>query len=1025
MKLTELRKKGKAMYRKIGLLLLILCFFAISAPSSYLKAGQTKNVLVLHSYHKGLGWTDRITQGIGSALHSSDQDIELYFEYMDTKRIHDAQYSQKLYELYRHKFRNRRFDVIISSDDHAFNFLLAHHQELFPDTPIVFCGVNDFKDSMLVGHNLITGVVESFDIKGTIDVALQLHPNAKEVFVIVDKTLSGRIVKEMVTKAIPYFKDVLKFTFLEDLDMSEVLERVKNLPTDSIVFLISLVIDKSGKTFSFQKSCALISQNSSVPIYSHSDAYLGHGLVGGKLNCGDAQGKMAGEMALRILHGEKVKDIPVVKKSPNRYVFDYHQMQRFGIKLSSLPKGSTVINRPYSFYSKHKRLVWSVIASIAGLVLIILILSTNIIKRRRAERTLRESEEKYRSLVESTEDSIYLVDRDGTYLFVNKKHLSRLGSPADKVIGKTYGEFHSLDDTKEFVGKLEEVFETGETIQLEHRSVRDDRYFLRTLSPIKDPDGNTTSVTVVSKDITERKQAEEALQKSEAQKKAILDASIDVIRLVDKDMKVIWANKTTTTELKAAPEQLVGRFCYEAVAGRDIPCSGCPTKKALKSGKTEHALIHHKELKGIKEESYWDDYAVPVKNESGDIINLIQISRNITDRKKAEEEKERLEAQLHRAQKMEAMGLLAGGVAHDLNNILSGIVSYPELLLMDLPEDSPLKKPIKIIQESGMRAADVVEDLLTIARGVATGKEALNLNTIVTEYLESPEYQTLDKTHSFVNLKTELDPDLLNMSGSLTHIKKTLMNLVVNASEAIEGAGTVTISTMNRYLDEPLKGYEDIRTGEYAVLTVSDDGSGITPKDLERIFEPFYTKKVMDRSGTGLGLAVVWNTVQDHKGYINVNTSKKGTVFELYFPVTRDEVTAEKEKTPLEDYLGHGEKILVVDDEERQRMIASGMLTRLGYTAETVSSGEEAIEYMKKNAVDLIVLDMVMPKGINGRETYQQIIKIRPGQKAVIASGYAKTKEVDIAQELGAGKYIMKPYTLEKIGVAVKEALEK
>ena len=256
-------------------------------------------------------------------------------------------------------------------------------------------------------------------------------------------------------------------------------------------------------------------------------------------------------------------------------------------------------------------------------------------------------------------------------------------------------------------------------------------------------------------------------------------------------------------------------------------------------------------------------------------------------------------------------------------------------------------------------------------------------------------------------------------------IKKTLMNLVVNASEAIEGAGTVTISTMSRYLDEPLKGYEDVRAGEYAVLSVSDDGSGITPKDLERIFEPFYTKKVMGRSGTGLGLAVVWNTVQDHNGYINVNTSKKGTVFELYFPVTRDEVTAEKEKVPLEDYLGHGEKILVVDDEERQRMIASGILTRLGYTAETVSSGEEAIEYVKTNPVDLILLDMVMPKGINGRETYQQIIKIRPGQKAVIASGYAKTKEVDIAQELGAGKYIMKPYTLEKIGVAVKEALEK
>jgi len=222
-----------------------------------------------------------------------------------------------------------------------------------------------------------------------------------------------------------------------------------------------------------------------------------------------------------------------------------------------------------------------------------------------------------------------------------------------------------------------------------------------------------------------------------------------------------------------------------------------------------------------------------------------------------------------------------------------------------------------------------------------------------------------------------------------------------------------------------LKGYEDVSTGEYVMLTIADDGSGISPGDLEKIFEPFYTKKVMGRSGTGLGLAVVWNTVQDHKGYVNVKSSEKGTVFELHFPVTREEVAEAEVEVPLEDYLGHGEKILVVDDEERQREIASGILTRLGYNAETVSSGEEAIEYVKENPVDLIVLDMVMPKGINGRKTYEEIIKIHPGQKAIIASGYAKTKEVDIAQRLGAKKYIKKPYILEKIGLAVKEELEK
>ena len=388
-------------------------------------------------------------------------------------------------------------------------------------------------------------------------------------------------------------------------------------------------------------------------------------------------------------------------------------------------------------------------------------------------------------------------------------------------------------------------------------------------------------------------------------------------------------------------------------------------------------------------------------------------------------EEKRLEDQLQKARKMEAMGLMAGGVAHDLNNILSGIVSYPELLLLDLPKDSPLRNPIKTIQESGMRAADVVEDLLTIARGVATGKEVLNLNTVVEEYLNSAEHRELKRIHPLTAFKTELDSQLLNITGSSSHIKKILMNLITNASEGIEGRGTVVVSAVNRYLDEPLKGYEDVRTGEYVVLAISDDGAGISPQDLDMVFEPFYTKKVMGRSGTGLGLAVVWNSMQDHDGYINLKSSERGTTFKLYFPITREGLSPKTEEIPLDEYQGHGEKILVVDDEERQRKIAGKILARLGYAVEAVSSGEAAIEYVKENPVGLIVLDMVMPQGINGRKTYEEIIKIRPGQKAIIASGYAKTKEVDLAQKLGAGKYIKKPYTLSKVGVAVKEELEK
>jgi len=402
-----------------------------------------------------------------------------------------------------------------------------------------------------------------------------------------------------------------------------------------------------------------------------------------------------------------------------------------------------------------------------------------------------------------------------------------------------------------------------------------------------------------------------------------------------------------------------------------------------------------------------------------------RLYQEIKERKQAEEEARESEERLARSKRMESLGLMAGGIAHDLNNILSGIVSYPDLILMDLPEENPLRKPLEMIKESGQRAADVVSELLTVARGIAAVKEAINLNTIIEEFLFSTEYKQIESMNPSTTLTTQFDLDLLNISCSSVHIKKCLLNLVANAYESIEDSGYVIVSTRNCYLDEPLTGYEDVRKGEYAVLTVSDNGSGISADDIERIFEPFYTKKVMGRSGTGLGLAVVWNTVKSHEGFINVKRREEGTQFELFFPITRDELAAEQEQSLFEDYVGSGERILVVDDEEMQREIACGLLAKLGYSTEAVSSGEEAIEYLKEHSVDLIVLDMIMPKGMNGRETYEEVIKITPNQKAIIASGFAETEDVKAAQKLGAGKYIKKPYTIEKIGMAVKEEFDK
>jgi len=251
------------------------------------------------------------------------------------------------------------------------------------------------------------------------------------------------------------------------------------------------------------------------------------------------------------------------------------------------------------------------------------------------------------------------------------------------------------------------------------------------------------------------------------------------------------------------------------------------------------------------------------------------------------------------------------------------------------------------------------------------------------------------------------------------------MNLVTNATEAIEPNGQITILTKNCHLDRPLKDYNHVNAGEYAVLSISDTGSGISEVEINRIFEPFYTKKVMGRSGTGLGLTVVWNTVQDHNGYVVVTSNDHVTRFDMYFPITQDSIKERQKKISFDEYCGNNEIILVVDDEKTQRDIACEMLKTLGYKTVDVQSGEAALEQVRKNTFDLILLDMIMPTGMNGHETYREILEYFPSQKAIIASGFSINEDVKAAQKLGAGQFIQKPYTIEGLGLAIKSELSK
>jgi len=395
-----------------------------------------------------------------------------------------------------------------------------------------------------------------------------------------------------------------------------------------------------------------------------------------------------------------------------------------------------------------------------------------------------------------------------------------------------------------------------------------------------------------------------------------------------------------------------------------------------------------------------------------------QLKQEIKERKEVQE-------RLDRAQRMEAVGTLAAGVAHDLNNILSGLVSYPDLLLMRLPADSDMCKPLATIRTSGYKAAAIVQDLLTLARRGVTTAEVVDLGAIIADYLISPEHAKMVSYHPGVQVVTQFDPDVMDIAGSPVHLGKAVMNLICNAAEAISQTGVITISLRNQYIDTPIHGYDQVQPGDYVRLTVSDTGHGIASQDLQRIFEPFYTKKKMGRSGTGLGMAVVWGTVKDHQGYIDVQSLEgTGTCFDLYFPVTRRRHKSEKQ-IQVTDYRGAGQTILVVDDIKEQREIASEILTELGYQVHTASSGEAALEFLESHPIDLLLLDMIMEPGMDGLDTYQQIVCRQPGLRAVIASGYSETDRVRKTQELGAGIYLSKPYTMENLAQAIHLELNK
>ena len=493
------------------------------------------------------------------------------------------------------------------------------------------------------------------------------------------------------------------------------------------------------------------------------------------------------------------------------------------------------------------------------------------------------------------------------------------------------------------------------------------------------------------------------------------DAMDSMIFLLDRDFKIIRANKTTADMCGISMADLVGMPLLELLFEPDMPMDENPVCLAATTGRVHSTKIRSTSLNRLLLFTALPMDAAPSMTKS---IEIICYAKDITAM-------EEIQEKLNQAQKMESIGLMAGGVAHDLNNLLSAMVGYPEMLLLDLPMDSTLRAPLKAIQESGKRAVDVVADLLTVARGVAAERICVDINKLVRDHQNASEVKTLKERCPGILWSMDLASDFLNIQCSPVHIKKCLTNIMITAAQSISGDGHISLFTRRLHLDGPLGEHQSLGAGDYVVVEISDTGGQISSRHLDRIFEPFYIRKVMGRTGTGLEMAVVWNTMKEHGGAVRVTSTETGTTFLLYLPASGagEEIQGGGEIFYLETARGNGETILVVDDEPQQRDIASQMLERLGYVPHAVSSGEKAVAYLRDKKVDLLILDMIMDPGMNGRCTYEAILERHPGQKAIIASGYSENEEVAKALALGAGRLLKKPYTIHELAMAVKTEL--
>jgi two-component system, cell cycle sensor histidine kinase and response regulator CckA len=709
---------------------------------SWAEGPKDPYIVIINSYHYGHDWSQSEVDGLFEVLHPKYPKRLPSVEYLDTNRFGDENNLKRTASFLIAKYEGRNPDIVIALDNPALELLIANRSRLFAGVPIVFAGINDFKPSMLKGYDRITGIAEVVDNRGAIEIILKINPKTRRILILNDRTITGQALHRDLEPLLDIFRGKTEISFYYPESFADARRHIDSLPEGTAVLIASFVAC-GGQTMTTPESTQFITSGNRVPVYAMRESRLGHGIVGGSLLSGSEHGRRAGRIVIRILDGEYPSSIPVDTAAHSIPMFDYRVMERLGIPLDRLPSGSLVINRQQSFLELHKTPILYALGIILFLSLAIVLLSVNIMKRRKAEKKLLELSRYTSALFEEARDAIFVTDiATGIILDANRAAEKLMKRPKSELIGLHQSKLYPSDD--------------GIAAFKQHIQGLGDMVALKILNS----EGEKTPVEISS----------------------------TVMEFPD---------------------------------GRRI----------LKS-----------------------------------------VFRDVSERN-------RLQEQLLYAQKMEAVGILAGGVAHEFNNALTAIIGATELMMMELDRKSRLYHFADIILKSSNRASRLTHNLLLFCKKQVINPVCIDINELI---LQQEALFSQLRSEDMVIVK-ELSSSPCTVLADPGQLEQIIMNVVLNARDAMPNKGKLEIRT------KLVKGAEvpadmSAKDSDYVLMSFRDNGSGIDDSIKDKIFEPFFTTKDVGK-GTGLGLSIVYGIVMQNNGFIDVKSSAgKGTDFRIFLP---------------------------------------------------------------------------------------------------------------------------------------------